>query len=408
MDNKLGIYIHIPFCVKKCPYCDFYSVDLSQETEKWQKNEKNCTIFDEKIKNVSQFPTKSGVKEQFLWKLCQEIRKKSKIFTEKTVDTIYFGGGTPSILEENDIKCILDEIKQDFLLEKEGLEIVIEANPGTLSTKKLEEYLKMGVFVTSIGVQSLNEDVLRTLERIHTKDEAIEAVMMARKAGFKKISIDLMFAIPGQTMEMWIDTVKKAIELNPEHISLYSLEFMEGTKFDKLLKEGKIKETDPDIDRKMYETALDMLEEAGFVQYEISNCAKPGFESKHNLKYWNLSEYVGFGPSAHSYYNHARYRNPSSIEEYIKNPLISECYSVNSLEDDIIDYTFTGLRKVEGINLNAFYEKFGKNFWDFYGDAIHNEFRSFAKTGFAIETEDNIHLTRKGFNISNKIMGLFV
>ena len=408
MDNTLGIYIHIPFCVKKCPYCDFYSIDLSKKYEEWQNNENNNPNFDKKVEDVLHFSTESGVKEQFLWKLCEEIREKSKIFTEKTVDTIYFGGGTPSILEENDIKRILDEIKHDFSVKKDGLEVVIEINPGTVSTKKMENYLKMGISVTSIGVQSLSDDVLRTLDRIHNKEQAVEAFKMARNTGFKKISIDLMFAIPGQTMEMWIDTVKQAIELNPQHISLYSLEFMEGTKFDNLRVEGKIKETDADIDRMMYETALDMLEEAGYIQYEISNCAKPGFESKHNMKYWNLSEYIGFGPSAHSYYNHARYKNPASLEEYISNPLNSECYSINSIEDDIIEYTFTGLRKAEGIKFSAFSNKFGKDFWEFYGEDIHNEFSSFVKTGYAEETENGIHLTRKGFNISNRIMKLFV
>ena len=387
--KNIGIYVHIPFCVRKCAYCDFLSFE--------GKADKQGPYIGALNREVDIMFEKYGIDEG----------------TDYVVSSIYFGGGTPTSIKESyicDLLCKLKNviISSSNMIFSENPEITLEANPGTLSTKKLQSYLEMGISVISMGIQSFNDDVLRTLERIHNKEQAIEAFKMASSVGFKKISIDLMFAIPGQTMEMWVDTVRQAIELNPEHISLYSLEFMEGTKFDKLREDGMMNETDPDIDRRMYETALDMMEEAGYVQYEISNCAKPGFESKHNLKYWNLSEYIGFGPSAHSYYNHARYKNPSSIEEYVENPLNSECYSVNCLEDDIIEYTFTGLRKAEGINLNSFYEKFGKVFWEFYGEDIHKEFNSFAETGFAEETEDRIHLTRKGFNISNKIMGLFV
>ena len=366
--------------------------------------------------DLPELSTKSGVIERFLGTIFREIREKAPYFSEKSVNTVYFGGGTPSFLDSNDIKRIFDEVKRNFLLEKEGFEATIELNPGTLSTQKLSNYLNWGISRASIGFQSLDDDVLKTLGRIHNRDQAIDAYKMAREAGFKNISVDLMFAIPGQSMAVWEDTVKRAIDLGPEHISLYSLEFMEGTRFDAMRKAGKLIETDAELDRDMYERALDLMEEAGYHQYEISNCAKPGFESKHNMKYWDLSEYVGFGPSAHSYYSvkksdkscNARFKNPSNLEEYINNPLGSECYSENSFQDDITEYTFTGLRKAEGIDKNRFYAKFGEDIWDFYGDFIHKEFLAFASAGFAVETPERINLTRKGFSISNRIMELFV
>ena len=403
--NDLSLYIHIPFCVRKCPYCDFYSVD----TAKMMQYDMNIMLKNNEnlVKKQGEI-VKTDLKTQFLDAICEEICEKSKNFAEKAVKTIYFGGGTPSFLDFEHINRIFEEIKDNFSLDFGDLELTLEANPGTLSIEKLKNLKNMGINRISLGIQSLNDDVLRTLGRIHDREGAISAYEMAREAGFDNISIDLMFAIPGQTHEAWIDTVKEAIELNPEHISMYSLEFMEGTKFDIMRTSGEMKETSEESDRKMYDEAIELLESAGYIQYEISNFAKPGYESKHNLGYWDLSEYIGFGPSAHSYYDHKRYSNPRDIEKYIENPLESEMYEDNTPDDDMSEYTFTGLRKADGISFNKFMEKFGKNFWEYFGEKAHAEFNEFVKTGHALDTPEGIKLTKKGFSISNRIMNIFV
>ena len=235
----------------------------------------------------------------------------------------------------------------------------------------------------------------------------IHAALLAKEAGFDNISLGLMFGIPGQTEEIWEDTVRQAITLDCQHISMYSLEFMEGTRFTKMLEEGKMHETPEEDDRRMYHKAVEMLEAAGYIQYEISNFAKPGYESHHNSKYWMLEEYAGFGPSAHSYIANRRYSNPADLGIYIKDPLGKIVYSENTVFDDMSEFVFTGLRMSRGVDLEAFREKFGMDIWAAF-DSAREEFEKFAAEGYAEISEDRIRLTLKGFDISNKIMCLFV
>ena len=404
--KNLGIYIHIPFCLRKCPYCDFYSVAEAQQG----KSEIE------------------GLKARFVKALCREIESggrkygmKARTGEARQVDTIYLGGGTPSLLMPHELEEIMDTVRKNFELSGNA-EISMECNPATASKDKLEAYRRAGVNRLSIGAQSFDDGVLRTLGRLHNSADTLRTVEEARRAGFDNISLDLMFAIPGQTDEIWENTVRRAVMLNPQHISFYSLEFMEGTPFTDRLEKGEIRETEAEADRRMYERGLEIMGKAGFIQYEISNWAL-GLENgcRHNMKYWGLEEYLGFGPSAHSYMTGAegrgnRFNNVSSIERYLKsweNPenrgqSAVEDLCENSLTDDVCEYIFTGLRKNTGIDLKKFRKRFGKDIREFYGEDVMKELYKYAEDGFAAVTDDNIRLTVKGMNISNRIMALFV
>lgn len=404
--KNLGTYIHIPFCLRKCPYCDFYSVAEAQ-------------IGSAEIDDL---------KGRFVKALCGEIEAAGRKYgkgapeeEQRQADTVYFGGGTPSLLEPDELDAILNAVRENFDLTDEA-EISMECNPATASREKLAAFRTLGINRLSIGAQSFDDGVLKILGRLHNSDDTIRTVEEARKAGFENISLDLMFAIPGQTEEIWEETVKKTLALRPQHISLYSLEFMEGTAFADRLERGEMRETEAGEDRTMYEKALDQFECRGFVQYEISNAAL-GREHicRHNMKYWGLEEYLGFGPSAHSYMigengRGVRFNNVSSIEKYLKaweddtadQQSAVESFSENSLADDVCEYIFTGLRKTDGIDLKDFRERFGKDIWEFYEADVRKEFEEYAEGGFAAEKDDNIRLTVKGMNVSNRIMALFV
>ncbi|MCI7617869.1 MAG: radical SAM family heme chaperone HemW [Firmicutes bacterium] len=404
--KNLGIYIHIPFCLRKCPYCDFYSVAEAQQG----KSEIE------------------GLRARFVKALCREIESggrkygmKARTGEARQVDTIYLGGGTPSLLMPHELEEIMDTVRKNFELSGNA-EISMECNPATASKDKLEAYRRAGVNRLSIGAQSFDDGVLRTLGRLHNSADTLRTVEEARRAGFDNISLDLMFAIPGQTDEIWENTVRRAVMLNPQHISFYSLEFMEGTPFTDRLEKGEIRETEAEADRRMYERGLEIMGKAGFIQYEISNGAL-GLENvcRHNMKYWGLEEYLGFGPSAHSYMTGPdgrgiRFNNVSSIEKYLRvweNPedrgqSAVEALCENSLTDDVCEYIFTGLRKNTGIDLKDFRKRFGRGIWEFYGEDVMKELEEYVDGGFAAVTDDNIRLTVKGMNISNRIMALFV
>ena len=404
--KNLGIYIHIPFCLRKCPYCDFYSVAEAQQG----KSEIE------------------GLKARFVKALCREIESggmnygmKARTGEARQVDTIYLGGGTPSLLMPHELEEIMDTVRKNFELSGNA-EISMECNPATASKDKLEAYRRAGVNRLSIGAQSFDDGVLRTLGRLHNSADTLRTVEEARRAGFDNISLDLMFAIPGQTDEIWENTVRRAVMLNPQHISFYSLEFMEGTPFTDRLEKGEIRETEAEADRRMYERGLEIMGKAGFIQYEISNGAL-GLENvcRHNMKYWGLEEYLGFGPSAHSYMTGPdgrgiRFNNVSSIEKSLlvwetpeaRGQSAVEALCENRLTDDVCEYIFTGLRKTTANDLKDFRKRFGRGIWEFNGEDVMKELEEYADGGFAAVTDDNIRLTVKGMNISNRIMALFV
>ena len=390
---SFGVYVHVPFCKSKCPYCDFYSVLLRDKE----------------------------IKEKYTDAVVREIRSFKRFFEDdaehafmkQTPDSIYFGGGTPSLMEPIRIKEIIKACDDTFGREDDR-EVTLEANPGTVDQDSLKGFRAMGVNRLSLGVQSFDDQILKKLGRIHKAADSVKAFEDARKAGFGNISIDLIFGIEGQSMESWEDSLRQALELEPEHISLYSLEFMEGTVFTRMLMEGRMKETDPEEDRKMYERAAAVLTEAGYVHYEISNFAKPGFESRHNLKYWDLDDYAGFGPGAHSYMTDdetgygQRFYHAGDLEGYLRDPLKVTFMEPNGYADDMVEYTITALRLSRGISKSEFSDRFGQEFWGFFGDLARLQFGSFVDTGHAVEDEDNIRLTLKGFNVSNQILSLFV
>ena len=385
----------MPFCLKKCPYCDFFSVGGNTVSE---------------VKNLElQTSYAKAAAEELAFYGRKNLHSDGKLL--KKADTVYFGGGTPSILQLGDLETIMYAVRRHFQ-PTEDAEITLEANPATVSLEKLRAYRKMGINRLSIGAQSMDDRILKTLGRLHTAEETRRTVELARKAGFDNISLDLMFAIPGQSLTDWLSSVKKLMELEPEHISLYSLEFIENTKFWHDREAGILRETDAEADRQMYEEALALMAQNGYLQYEISNVSYKGkYKSRHNLKYWELKEYLGVGPSAHSFIDGARYYNVSDVDKYISTAGSGQAvrgYVKNIFEDNVSEYIFTGLRKNDGISLEAFAEKFGQDVWDIYDEECRREFEQFVEGGLAEYRDGFMRLTVKGMNVSNRIMSLFV
>ena len=376
--DKFGIYVHIPFCKKKCKYCDFISFSCFEEKE-----------------------------EEYVKCLIKEIenRKNSKV-----VSTIYIGGGTPSIIDSKNIIKILDSIYSNFNVLKDA-EITIEINPGTIITKeKLEDYKNAGINRLSIGLQSTENRILELIGRIHTYENFLSTYSLARETGFENINVDLMLAIPTQTEEELLNSVNKVIELNPNHISLYSLILEEGTELAKLISEKKLELLDEDLERKMYWSAKNVLENNGYKHYEISNFCQKGFESNHNLDCWNQKEYLGFGLAAHSYLNNKRFSNIGNLEKYIENihklkfEKNIEIHEEQDKTSKMKEFMLIGLRKIEGIKISEFERKFRINplfYFRFEISKLTDE--------KLIEVDlDNIKLTKKGLDLANKVFEEFI
>lgn len=376
--NKAGIYIHIPFCVKKCSYCAFLSGPAGPE-----------------------------VRQEYVNHLIEEIRLRSREVPE--ADTIYFGGGTPSLLTPEQIGEILEEVRSAFRI-TEDAEVTLEANPGTLTTESLEGYRKTGINRLSMGVQSMDDRRLRYLGRIHTAEEVRRDVKMAREAGFRNINLDLIFAIPGTDVSDAMEDLEAIAALEPEHISFYSLQLEEGTSFFRDFEAGKLREVPDETDREMYHRGIRALREKGYRHYEISNFARPGYESRHNSKYWNMSEYVGLGLGASSYTGHRRTVNETDLKAYSemldRGELAFMEIHENSEADDISEAVFTGLRREEGIRYR---DVLGSEaaFWEYFREALP-EARAYEAGGFLELDDEGLRLTEWGIDISNGIMALFV
>ena len=399
-ENARGIYVHVPFCMSKCPYCDFYSIPVGMA----------CAS------GASQASGPAGASpliEDFVKALEKEIATYGADlkYTDKPVESVYFGGGTPCLLGETHFERIMGALRKKFEI-MPNAEISMEANPAAVTAGKLRSFRDMGLNRLSVGAQSFDADVLRILGRLHSAGQIVETLDAARTAGLENISLDLMFGISGQSEESWEHTVAKAIQQDPAHISLYSLEIMDNTRFARDLDKGIYRQTTEEADRRMYAKALEMLDAAGYRQYEISNVSKPGYECRHNLRYWNMGEYIGLGPSAHSFMDGARYSNVADARAYLsrvsRDGLPEICgYRKNSREDNISEYLFTGLRRNCGISKADFREKFGEDIWRIYPKE-KAEFDEFVRGGFAWEDEFSIRLSRKGMDVSNKIMMIFV
>ena len=374
--KEIGIYIHIPFCIKKCEYCDFVS-----------------------------YCNKKEYVPQYINALKKEI--KNNINKEYKITTIYIGGGTPSSIEENYIADIIETIKLNMndedLKDFENIEVTIEVNPGTVNKEKLQVYKKIGINRLSIGLQETHNELLKSIGRIHTYEEFIKTYNLARKIGFNNINVDLMIALPNQTIQDIKENLEKITKLNPEHISVYSLILEEGTPFYNKYNENKIKLPDEELERNMYWYVKNTLENNGYMHYEISNFSKKGFESKHNMNCWNQEEYLGFGVAAHSYNNKIRYSNTNSIEEYIKgsNKIIHE---EQTLEDIQKEYMLLGLRKIEGINIQKFKNKFAQNPIFIFKEQLNK----LVDEELIIVDGNEIKLTNKGLDLANIVWEEFV
>ncbi len=369
--RRMGIYVHVPFCAKKCAYCDFYST------------------------------TDTSAMDDYIKALAVDFRRSRADLSGASVETVYFGGGTPGMLGPKRLAWLLKKLRQNFDFTADA-EITLESNPATLSFEDYQKLRRAGFNRISFGVQSLNDSELKRLGRIHNSREAAQAVRDARRAGFENISIDIMFGLPGQTVDSLMTTLSDARELAPDHISFYGLKIEEGTPF------YDIKDTldlpDEDEYAKLYLSGAQKLCDMGYTQYEISNFAKDGFACRHNLKYWKLNEYVGFGPAAHSFINATRYGLTRDLAGYInavKSGALPERSEEELIEPEaqIREYIMMSLRLADGINRMVFEARFGQSF-----DKVEEFFSRISKGGLSERTEYGWRLTMKGFLISNTII----
>lgn len=387
--KNIGIYIHIPFCIQKCRYCDFKSYagknDKIKEYIKWVKYE----LAGIGIANKADY--ENGIDKLAI------------------IDTIYIGGGTPSLIDSHYITEIIETIKTNYTL-KEDLEITIEANPGTVTEEKLQDYINCGINRISIGLQSSKDSLLKQLGRIHTYEEFEKAYTLARKVGFKNINVDLMIGISNQTIEDVEESLNKIIVHQPEHISVYSLIVEEGTPLYDDIEHGKLILPEDEFERKMYWLVKRKLEEKDYIHYEISNFAKQGYESKHNKNCWNQEEYIGVGAAAHSYTNNTRYSNIDTIEEYIENYKKGKeadnfiFHEKQNKENKMKEYMILGLRKIQGIQIQEFKKRFGENPIYIY----HKELEKLVNKELIEIDGDNIKLTDRGIDLANLVWEEFV
>ena len=365
-----SIYIHIPFCLKKCLYCDFLSVPYLEDSA-------HCCIDT-------------------------IVKEASCIHKDMLFDTLYIGGGTPTVLH----KELVDELlKGVFSIArfKKGYEATIEANPETVDSEKLDNLIFRGINRISLGVQSFKDHELFELGRIHSSSKAKEAFNKARKAGFQNINIDLIFGIPGQTLASWIETLSEAVAIGPTHISTYCLTVEFETLLYTKVKQGQTSLTDDEELLQMYEAAINLLESYGFVHYEISNFALPGFACRHNMNYWNRGTYYGLGPSAHSFVKNQRFHNTKDILKYIRDGKVGifcpEALEVITDKEALHETIFLGLRKSEGINTKNVKKQYGIDFNKRYEEQI----AELLEAELIEMTGTHIRLTRKGLFLSNEV-----
>lgn len=381
-EKNVGIYIHIPFCVKKCNYCDFYSIPAANE----------------KLKKI------------YVDALLAHIDEHTLQLAPYTVDTIYFGGGTPSVLSEQQIGAIIKRIKKNFSVDKK-CEITLEVNPGTVTKEKLAAIKRCGVNRLSIGCQSFVDEHLKTCGRIHTARENIQTVDNAVKAGFKNINVDIMFGLPNQELGEVVSSIERAVNLGATHISLYGLTIEEGTRFHELYRQKKLALPNEDAEREMYFISCAVLSSLGFKHYEISNFAKPGYESAHNLKYWNCDEYIGFGPAAHSFFSEKRFFYKDDTALYIRNftenyqgpGIVEKCIDVR-FGTQMAEYVMLRMRLGDGIICDEFKRRFGRTFESMYLDKM----TPYIKSGHIVKTAKGYAFSEKGMYVSNYILSRII
>ncbi len=372
--KEVALYIHIPFCKQKCFYCDFPS-----------------------------YASLDHLKDDYVDALCKEIEEK---VIDYKIKSIFIGGGTPSYLETNQIYKLLKTISKLNLTE--NMEFTMECNPGALEKEKLETMLRGGVNRISMGLQAVQNSLLKDIGRIHSFKQFEENFNLAREVGFKNINVDLMFGLPNQKVDEWKESLEVIAKLNPEHISAYSLIIEEGTAFYKLWERNKLILPSEDEEREMYSITKEILKEHGYEQYEISNYAKSGYECYHNKVYWQCDDYLGVGSASSSFIDGKRIKNIENVKLYIEkinnNESIIEEIIKNSKEDNIEEFIFMGLRMNKGISLNEFKKRFGIDINSIYKDIIE---KNINKKLLVLE-KDNLRLTDKGIELSNLVMSDFI
>jgi oxygen-independent coproporphyrinogen-3 oxidase len=367
-----GIYIHIPFCKRRCIYCDFFST------------------------------TQSEKKSAYVRALCRELEMRQDYVEGEEIETIYLGGGTPSQLTEEELKKIFASIYHIYKV-KEDAEITLEANPDDLTPEYVAMLRQLPINRISMGIQTFQEETLKLLHRRHTATQAIEAFRRCREAGFRNISIDLMYGLPGETLETWKEDLRQAINLRPEHISAYHLIYEEDTALWRLREQHQVEEADEDLSVSLFETLIDRLTEAGYQHYEISNFCLSGMHSRHNSSYWTGKKYLGCGPSAHSFNGVSRQWNVASLEGYIKGVEEGELdYEVEELDlyTRYNDYVLTSIRTCWGMSLSKLRSEFGEELYRY----CMRMAKPHEDQGVLENREGVLRLTRKGIFVSDGIM----
>ncbi len=370
----LGLYVHIPFCARKCLYCDFNSYQS---------------------------------KEYLIDGYIGAVLKEAYGYRNADIDTVFMGGGTPTLMSAGQISRLLSGLADTFDLKK-GIEFTAEANPGTLDEEKLSMLLHSGVNRLSIGAQSMDDRLLKKLGRIHSSGVFTETFEEARHAGFDNINVDLMFALPDQTYGDWVDTVNKIVVQKPEHVSCYGLTIEDNTPYRKMYERGELRLPDEDTEREMYWNAVSILESNGYAHYEISNFAKKGRECRHNLIYWRDDSYIGLGAGAHSYYKGYRYANEQVPERYIDavckgdSPVVQREYI--DRRNEMEEYFFMGLRLMKGIGIDDFEHRFGESPYNLYGKSMDR----LLKLGLVNIADNRMYLTEKGVDLSNQVFMEFM
>lgn len=370
----LSLYIHIPFCVRKCPYCGFYSTQYSLESA-----------------------------DNYIVALSREALRYKPDFTNRVFQTIYIGGGTPTTLSHGQCLGILKIIKDHFH-QAEGVEFTIEANPNSVTMQSLSLWKSLGVNRLSLGVQSFSDDVLHELGRLHTGSQAVDAFLLSRNAGFRNISIDLIYGVPGQTWGKWEETIALATELAPEHISIYCLSLDGESEFKRRADSGKFVLLDDVVTAEMYEYAVSALRDSGYFRYELSNFSLPGLECRHNMNYWEQGEYLGLGPSASSFISQRRFHTVSDYEEYARRlagdlPIVDNS-EILTMEQSAYERLMLGLRTAHGVDLHRFHKEFG--------DKIFNRFQEtlgpLNNAGLLRIQNGQVSLTDRGIMLCNEAL----
>ncbi len=392
--RELELYIHIPFCVKKCNYCDFLSFGMEDER-----------LADMPCRPTRQLP----IPDMYVEALCREIRwyGRQNRFRHRPVISVFFGGGTPSLMCEAQIFRVMAELRENFIIRRNA-EITMEANPGTLTPGKLKQMCFCGVNRLSLGLQSTSDRELKLLGRIHNYGAFLQSFKWAREAGFENINVDLISAVPEQTVVSYRKSLEQIIALGPEHISAYSLIIEPGTLFETMMQEGKLRLPEEEEERKMYHLTQSCLSRAGYERYEISNYASPGFECRHNMGYWQGRDYLGLGLGASGFIDGCRFSNTTNMKDYLTlengaQGWYSETEHL-SRKAKMEEFMFLGLRLLRGVSEKAFYQKFDEKIMAVYGEAIcKNE-----TYGLLLRRNGRLRLTERGLDLANMVMADFI